>query len=104
MNLIILLKGDISMSKVPKTKKNLLKCRCMVCPSYTFSCKIKSMPSNTILMISDMDQKIHAETMFCAYEASHCIEEEKGCICGSCELFKEYELDKVYFCTAEGGK
>jgi hypothetical protein len=48
--------------------------------------------------------KIHAETMFCAYEKSHCIEEEHGCICNECELFKEYNLDKLYFCTADGGK
>lgn len=92
------------MVNVPKTKKNLLKCRCMVCPSYTFSCKMKSMPGNTILILSDMDKKIHAETMFCAYETSNCIEAEKGCICAACEVYKEYQLEKIYFCTTEGGK
>jgi len=92
------------MSKVPKTKANLMKCKCMQCPSYNFACKIKSMPGNVILVIGDMEDKLHAETMFCAYEKSHCIDEEKGCICGSCELYKEYDLEKVYFCTKTDGK
>lgn len=104
MNQIMLLKGEIPMVKVPKTMDNLKKCRCMVCPSYNFTCKLKSMPSNVILMVGDMDEKLHAETLFCAYETSHCIKEEKGCTCPTCEVFKEYELDKVYFCTTEGGK
>lgn len=92
------------MSKVDKTKENLKKCLCMKCPSYNFACKVKSMPGNVILMMSDMSDKIHAEAMFCAYEKSDCIEEEKGCLCGTCEVFKEYDLGKGYFCTTLGGK
>ncbi len=91
------------MSKVAKTSENMKKCICMKCPSYTFYCKMKSMPGNMILMMGDKD-KIHAEGMFCAYEKSHCIKEEKGCICSTCELFKENELGKGYFCTATDGK
>ena len=59
------------MKIVPKTKENLKKCLCMKCPSYNFACKVKSMPSNVILMLSDKEKKIHAESMFCAYEPSH---------------------------------
>ncbi|MDW7668748.1 MAG: DUF2769 domain-containing protein [Bacillota bacterium] len=92
------------MSKVAKTKENLKKCLCMKCPSYTFSCKMKSMPGNVILMMGSTEDKIHAEAMFCAYEKSRCIDEEKGCICGTCELFKEYELENKYFCTTTDGK
>jgi len=55
-------------------------------------------------MVSDKEKKIHAETMFCAYEPSHCIDEEKGCSCKQCEVFKDYELGKEYFCMFEGGK
>ncbi|MBE0450788.1 MAG: DUF2769 domain-containing protein [Clostridia bacterium] len=65
---------------------------------------MKSMPGNMILMMGSTEDKIHAEAMFCAYEKSHCIDEEKGCICGTCELFKEYELGKSYFCTTTDGK
>lgn len=92
------------MSKVAKTKENLKKCLCMKCPSYTFSCKVKSMPGNMILMVSDKEKKLHAEAMFCAYEKSHCIDEEKGCNCPTCELYKEYNLGKTYFCTTQDGK
>ena len=92
------------MSKVSKTKENLKKCICMKCPSYTFDCKMKSMPGNVILKMGDMEEKIHAEAMFCAYEKSNCIDEEKGCLCATCENFKEYELGKSYFCQVNGGK
>jgi hypothetical protein len=33
-------------AKVPKTKENLQKCICMKCSSYTFTCKMKSIPGN----------------------------------------------------------
>ncbi len=93
------------MSMVPRTRENLIKCRCKSCPSYTFTCKMMAMPGNMILLIDPMDNdKLHAETMFCAYDKSQCINEEKGCECGNCEVFKKYELGKTYFCTVTGGK
>ncbi len=92
------------MSKVERTKENLKKCLCMKCPSYSFTCKMMSMPGNVILMMGNMEDKPHAEAMFCAYEKSNCIKEEKGCLCATCELFKEYNLEKTYFCTATDGK
>ena len=92
------------MQKVAKTKENLKKCICMKCPSYTLACKVKAMPGNTILRVGDTEKKIHAELMFCAFEKSHCIDEEKGCDCDKCEVSKEYQLGKDYFCTINGGK
>jgi len=92
------------MSVVPKTKENLKKCMCMKCPSYKFICKIKSMPSNVILKVGKIEEKTHAEAMFCAYEPSHCIDEVKGCLCEDCELFREYNLEKGFFCIVAGGK
>jgi hypothetical protein len=97
-------RGVIFLSNVPKTKENLKKCLCMKCPSYTFACKMQSMPGNVILMMSDMSKKLHAESMYCAYEKSHCIVDEHGCICSTCELYKEYELSNGYYCSTEGGK
>lgn len=93
------------MKKVPRTRENLLKCLCKSCPSYTFACKLMATPGNIILLIDTMnDDRLHAETMFCAYEKSHCINEEKGCKCGSCEVYKENELKNIYYCTHEGGQ
>jgi len=92
------------MTKVPKEKGNLIKCMCKKCPTYDFACKVKSIPGNVGLILGDMEDKTHAETLFCAYEKSNCIEDEKGCLCPTCELFKEYELGKTYFCTVTAGK
>jgi hypothetical protein len=92
------------MSQVAKTKENLAKCMCMKCPSYTFACKMKSMPGNIMAMMSDLAEKKHMEGMYCAFEQSKCIDEEKGCVCGDCPIHKENDLDKGYYCMATGGK
>lgn len=91
------------METVEKTKHNLIACKCLFCPSYDFACKVESMPSNTLLLIGNMDKKIHAEKLFCAYEPSNCIAEEKGCLCPTCEVQKTYGLEKTYYCLAQGG-
>ncbi|HWQ88363.1 MAG TPA: DUF2769 domain-containing protein [Desulfitobacteriaceae bacterium] len=91
------------MAEVPKTKENLKKCICLTCPSYTITCEMMAMPGNMILKIGNME-KIHAEIMFCAYEKSHCIDKEKSCMCSNCEVHKEYQLPKIYYCMATGGK
>lgn len=91
--------------KVERTKENLKKCVCMKCPSYTLGCKMKAMPKGMMTMMSgSIDKQDHFEGMFCAFDKSKCIKEDKGCICGDCDLFKENNLDKTYFCTASGGK
>ena len=90
------------MSEVAKTKENLKKCRCMKCPTYTFMCKMKNMPGNIVAMMSDIGKKDHMEAMYCAFDKSKCIDEEKGCICMTCDLFKQYDLDQAYYCL--GGK
>ena len=93
------------MSAIPKTKENLKKCLCMKCPSYNFFCKVKSVPQNLGLIVGSVEDKHHAEKMFCAFdETSRCIEEKKGCLCEDCELFREYDMDKDFFCIVEGGK
>ncbi|WP_186855175.1 DUF2769 domain-containing protein [Acetobacterium paludosum] len=92
------------MSNVPKTKENIKKCLCLKCPSYNFFCKIKSMPKNVSLKIGDAEEKAHAEKMFCAFETSQCIDEKKGCLCEDCEIFRDYDLDKDFFCIVKGGE
>ncbi len=93
------------MSKVERKRENLLKCLCKSCPSYTLACKIMGSPGNIILLFSEMDdQKLHAETMFCAFEKSQCINEEQGCLCPKCEVHDKYDLENMYFCTKTDGK
>lgn len=86
------------MSTVKRTQENLKKCICMKCPSYTFMCKIKSMPENLMALMHDVEKADHMEGMFCAFGKSKCIEEQKGCLCAECEIFKENALEKGYFC------
>jgi len=92
------------MKIVQKTKENLKKCLCIKCPSYVFACKVKSMPSNVILQTGNMEDKIHAEAMFCAYEPSHCIDEIRGCRCVDCQVLLENDLDNGFYCKFQGGK
>ena len=83
------------MGAVAKTKENLKKCLCMKCPTYTFMCKMKNMPGNMAAMMSDIGKKDHMEGIFCAFGKSKCIDEEKGCICMTCAVFKENNLYKI---------
>lgn len=92
------------MGKVKKTKENLKKCACIKCPSYTLMCKMKGIPANVSAMVKGLEKAEHMEGMFCAFDKSKCIEKEEGCICGSCPIYKENNLDKYYYCTAKNGK
>ena len=68
------------MSVVAKTKENLNKCRCNKCPTYSLACKVKAIPEGIADMLKrDISEEKHMEMMFCAFEPSKCIKEEKGC-------------------------
>jgi hypothetical protein len=60
------------------------------------------MPANAVNMMRDIGKVEHMEAMFCAFGNSKCITDEKGCICATCAVFKENNLDKAYYCL--GGK
>lgn len=92
------------MEAVEKTKSNLIKCKCLFCPSYKVVCKIESTPANISLLVGNMEKKTHAEKLFCAYEPSTCIEEAKGCLCYSCEVQAKYGLSKQYYCLVQDGQ
>ncbi|MBC2856373.1 DUF2769 domain-containing protein [Cetobacterium sp. 2A] len=84
--------------------ENLKKCICSKCPSYTLGCKIKEMPKNLLEIAmhhSDLSKVEHLEGMFCAFGKSKCLAEEKGCNCTKCEVYKEYNLSKIYFCIRD---
>ena len=93
------------MGSVEKSKENLSKCICMKCPSYSFACKMKAMPKNVMSMMKgDISKVEHMEGLFCSFGKSKCITEEKGCICGDCEVYKENNLTNSYYCLVENGK
>ncbi len=89
---------------VAKTKENLKSCRCRECPSYTMGCKIKNYPLNLIKLADDLDNVEHYESMFCAFEKSHCIEEDRGCLCEECPVHAKYDLVRDEYCLRTGGE
>ncbi|MBP3346140.1 MAG: DUF2769 domain-containing protein [Alphaproteobacteria bacterium] len=89
--------------RVEKTRENLRECLCLHCPSYTTVCKMKNMPENLIKMLEPIDDIEHFEGMYCAFDRSHCIHEDKGCICEKCEVHKKYNLKKEDYCLKNGG-
>ncbi|MBE6444631.1 MAG: DUF2769 domain-containing protein [Alphaproteobacteria bacterium] len=88
---------------VAKTKENLQGCRCRDCPSYTTGCKVKNYPGNFIKMMTDLDNVEHFEGMFCAFEKSHCIDEDRGCLCEECPVHAKYNLLREDYCLKTGG-
>lgn len=93
------------MGNVEKSKENMSKCMCIKCPSYSFACKVKAIPNTMMNMVKgDIDKVEHMEGLFCAFEKSKCIDEEKGCMCAECEVYKENNLTNMYYCIETNGK
>ena len=92
------------MSEISKKIPNLVKCICVKCPSYTFACMVKALPGNVMALAGGLSGAEHLEGMFCAFEKSRCITEDKGCICPKCALYTENKLDKRSYCLSTGGK
>lgn len=76
----------------------------MQCPSYTLGCKIKSVPENLFKLMENLDEVEHYESMFCAFEKSNCIEEDRGCLCDGCPVHAEYNLNREEYCLKTGGE
>ena len=91
------------MSIVAKTQENLKMCKCMSCPSYTTSCKIKEMPHNIIEELKGIENTESLENLFCAYTKSRCIDDNKGCLCAQCEVHDKYDLEDGHYCLSDGG-
>jgi len=72
------------MLTVPDNKENIDKCVCTQCPTH---------------LADDCAQK-NNETLYCAEGRgkSACDLLDRGCLCGSCPLWDEYELKDGYFC------
>lgn len=92
------------MMTVARTTENLRKCKCTECPSYTSGCKIKNYPINLFKLVDGLDNVEHFEGMFCAFEKSNCIKEDRGCLCEQCEVFVENRLSRDEYCMSTGGK
>lgn len=69
-------------SKISDSKENRAKCHCPVCPSHPLHCS--------------------SEILYCGTDASHCDVEAKGCLCNTCPVFFENELQGLYYCNQVG--
>ena len=89
--------------QVERSKENLSHCICTSCPTYTLGCKVKNMPENLLKLAENLEKVDHYEKMFCAFDKSHCIKEDKGCICADCEVHRKYNLNRQDYCIVTGG-
>jgi len=91
------------MGQVAKTVSNAVRCICVKCPSYTLGCMLRGMPVNLKALAGGLGNAGHMEGMFCAFEKSRCINQDKGCLCFKCPLYKANGLEKKSYCLATGG-
>ncbi len=91
------------MTQVEKSKKNILKCRCKFCPTYTWGCLLKAAPQMTKIFAvpGALGKEEKVENLFCAYGKSGCIKEGKKCLCPNCPVHKAYGLEGMFYCLAE---
>lgn len=68
--------------KVELNEETMKECRCPDCPTY-----------NSDSCPGDKDEKV-----FCSIGKTECTLEQRGCLCGDCEVFKSHDLKTGYFC------
>ncbi|MGZ7049581.1 MAG: glutamate synthase-related protein [Methanobacterium sp.] len=67
--------------KIEDSKENRNKCACPYCPSYPHDC--------------------NGDVLYCANGKSRCDIEPEGCICNTCPVYFEYELNGLYYCNKD---
>ncbi len=63
--------------------KNASRCLCPGCPTY----------------MSSPCPDERREKIFCSTGMTDCDVDQRGCLCGDCQVFKEYGLKIGYFCV-----
>ena len=73
--------SEEKLMKIKNTPENRDKCHCKVCPSYPYKCG--------------------GEFLYCSKGPSKCDIDPEVCICNTCPLYFEYELQGNYFCDKD---
>jgi glutamate synthase domain-containing protein 2 len=73
--------SEEKLMKIKNTPENRNKCHCKVCPSYPYKCG--------------------GEVLYCSKGPSKCDIDPELCICNTCPLYFEYELQGNYFCDKD---
>ena len=71
---------------VPDNDENANRCLCPGCPTHN-EC-----------------MKNNEEKIFCSRGKTECKPAEKGCLCGTCPVEQEYELNDFYYCINGAAK
>ena len=73
--------SDDKLMKIKNTPENRNKCHCKVCPSYPYKCG--------------------GELLYCSKGPSKCDVDVEICICDTCPVYFEYDLNGIYFCDKD---
>jgi glutamate synthase domain-containing protein 2 len=73
--------SEEKLMKIKNIPENRDKCHCKVCPSYPYKCG--------------------GEALYCSKWPSKCDIDPEICICNTCPVFFEYELEGNYFCDKD---
>ena len=70
--------SEKKLMNIKNTPENREKCHCKVCPSYPYKCA--------------------GEVLYCSKGSSKCDISPQVCICDTCPIYYEYELEGNYYC------
>jgi methylamine---glutamate N-methyltransferase subunit C len=73
--------SEDKLMKIKNTPENRNKCHCKVCPSYPYKCG--------------------GELLYCSKGPSKCDVDVEICICDTCPVYFEYDLNGIYFCDKD---
>ncbi len=73
--------SEAKLMKIKNSPENRAKCHCKVCPSYPFKCG--------------------GEDLYCGKGPSKCDVDAEICICDTCPIYFEYDLNGIYFCDKD---
>lgn len=73
--------NEEKLMKIKNSPENRDKCHCKVCPSYPYKCG--------------------GEVLYCSKGPSKCDIDPEVCICNTCPIYFEYELEGIYFCDKD---
>lgn len=73
--------NEEKLMKIKNSPENRNKCHCKVCPSYPYKCG--------------------GEVLYCSKGPSKCDVDPEVCICSTCPIYFEYELESIYFCDKD---
>jgi len=73
--------SEEKLMRIKNTPENRNRCHCRVCPSYPYKCG--------------------GEVLYCSKGPSKCDIDPVLCICNTCPVYYEYELESIFFCDKD---